>query len=85
MWVECSPIDPENGFQSLVESYQTQKIVFDASLLNTQHYKVRKGKKWRFTLHHGVGEAAEKGDFGSPSTTVANFIYLHIYISGHRL
>ena len=31
--------------QSKVESYQTQKMVLDPALLNTQHYKVRiKGK-----------------------------------------
>ena len=32
--------------QSQVESYQNSKMVLDASLLNTQHYKVRlKGKE----------------------------------------
>ena len=33
----------EIGVQSQVESYQngTQKMVLDAGLLNTQHYKVR--------------------------------------------
>ena len=32
----------EIRIQSQVESYQsTQKIVFDPTLLNTQHYKVR--------------------------------------------
>ena len=30
-------------------------------------------------LHLGV-VAIEKGAFGSPSTTVANFIYIYIYI-----
>ena len=36
----------EIGVQSQIESYQRlKKIVFDAALLNTQHYKVRiKGK-----------------------------------------
>ena len=35
----------ETGVQSQVESYQIQKMVLDASLLNTQHYKVHiKGK-----------------------------------------
>ena len=35
----------ETGFNPMVESYQTQKLVFDSALLNTQHYKVRiKGK-----------------------------------------
>ena len=36
----------ETGVQSQVESYQRlKKMVLDASLLNTQHYKIRnKGK-----------------------------------------
>ena len=55
-------------------------MVLDASLLNTQHYKVRiKGKvdqSWErssalpYTL---VLVAIEKGAFGLPSTMVANF------------
>ena len=49
----------EIGVQSQVESYQRhKKMVLDAALLNTQHYKVRvimKGKversrEWRSTL-----------------------------------
>ena len=37
----------ETGLQSQVESYQnTQKMVLDAALLDTQHYKIRiKGKE----------------------------------------
>ena len=31
----------ETRVQSLVESYQRLKMVLDASLLNTQHYKVQ--------------------------------------------
>ena len=35
----------KTGVQFQVESYQTQKMVLDNSLLNTQQYKVRtKGK-----------------------------------------
>ena len=56
---------------------KTQKMVLDAALLNTQHYKVRiKGKaelsrEWSraLSLHLGV-VANEKGAFGSPSSTV---------------
>ena len=64
-------------------------MVFDATLLNTQHYKVRikgkveqsKGKELCPPLHLGV-VAIEKGDLGSPSTTVANLhIYLHVSIT----
>ena len=61
---------------------KTQKVVLDASLLNTQHYKVRiKGKveqcrEWSSTNQHLGVVAIQKGAFGSPSTTVAKFIYL---------
>ena len=61
---------------------KTQKMVLDAILLNTQHYKVRiKGKveqsreRSSAPLHFGV-VAIEKGAFGLPSTTVANFFTL---------
>ena len=61
-------------------------MVLDASILNTQHYKVRiKGKVEQSrerssasSLHLGV-VAIEKGAFGSPSTMVANFTYLLFY------
>ena len=55
------------------------KINLDASLLNTQHYKVGiKGKvkqsreRSSALLHLGV-VAIERGAFGSPSTKVTNF------------
>ena len=52
---------------------KTQKIVIDATLLNTQHYKVRiKGKVEN--PRKGV-VAIAKGAFGLPSTTVSNFTY----------
>ena len=59
---------------------KTKKMVLDAILLKTPHYKVRiKGKveqsRERISavpLHLGV-VAIEKGAFWSPSTTVANF------------
>ena len=59
------------------------KMVLDASLLNTQHDKVRiKGKvkqssEWSSvpSLHLSV-LAIEKGAFGSPSTEVANYSQL---------
>ena len=39
--LECSPKARETKIQSLVKSYQRlQKMVLDASFLNTQHYKV---------------------------------------------
>ena len=56
-------------------------MVLDATLFNTQHYKVLlKGKMEQSrerscapALHLRV-EAIEKGTFGSPSTKVTNFI-----------
>ena len=60
---------------------KTQKMVLDATLLYTQHYKVQiKGKveqtrKWNVV-------AIEKEVFWSPSNKVANFIYIYIYIYG---
>ena len=58
-------------------------MVLDTSLLNTHHYKVRikdkveqsKERSSALPLHLGV-VAIEKGAFWSPSTTVANFIFL---------
>ena len=58
-------------------------MVLDASLLNTQYYKVRiKGKLEQsgersstLSLHFGV-VAIEKGALGSPSTKVANYLLL---------
>ena len=37
----------ETGFQSQVKSYK-KKMVLDASLLNTQHYKAQNKGKWRY-------------------------------------
>ena len=46
LWEECSPMVRETGVQSPDRVIpKTLKMVLDASLLNTQHYKVRiKGK-----------------------------------------
>ena len=54
---------------------KTQKLVLDAALLNSQHYKVRikskveQSREWSSAL---VVIAIEKGVFGSSSTIVAN-------------
>ena len=61
---------------------KTQKMILDAALLNTQHYKIRiKGKveqsrekRSALPLHLGV-VAIEKWAFGLPSTKVTNFTY----------
>ena len=53
-------------------------MVLDASLRNTQHYKVRiKGKVEQSPLHLGV-VAIEKGAFGAPST-IGHQLYLLTY------
>ena len=61
---------------------KTQKMLSDDSLLNTQHYEVRtKSKRSNpekgiaLSRHLGVW-AIEKEAFGSPSTTISQFIYL---------
>ena len=58
---------------------KTQKMILDASFINTQHYyleimgKVEQSRERSSApLHHGV-VAIENGAFRSPSTTVANF------------
>ena len=60
---------------------KTQNMVLDASLFNTQQYKVRvkwnnSGKELCPPLLLGA-VATEKGAFGSPSTQVANFTYFY--------
>ena len=51
---------------------KTRKMVLDATLLNTQHYKVQiKGKE----EESKECVAIKKGAFGSPSTKVTNFTY----------
>ena len=68
---------------------KTQTMVPDAALVNTQHYKVRVKDKVEQSrelsskhLHRHLGVVAiEKGAFGSPSTKVADFTYLYIYIT----
>ena len=57
-------------------------MILNATLLNTQHFKVRiKGKieqsrEWSCTLSYTCIVAGEKGAFGSPSTKVASFTFL---------
>ena len=64
----------------------TQKIVLDASWLNTQHYKVLINGKWSNpgkgvapSLHLSV-VAIEKGAFGLSSTMLGQLVYIYIYI-----
>ena len=61
---------------------KTQKMVLDASLLNTQHYKVwikgkaEQSRERSSALPYILSVVAiEKGAFGSPSTTVTNFTF----------
>ena len=59
---------------------KTIKWYLDTSLLNSQHYKNPEKSRERSStpLHLGV-VAIEKGAFGSPLTTVANFTFLTLY------
>ena len=63
---------------------KTQKMVLNAILFSTQHYKVRtKGKveqswEWSSASLHLDVVAIEKGAFGSPSTKVTNFTLLYL-------
>ena len=62
---------------------KTQKMVLDAALLNTQHYKVQiKGEveqsRGRSSTLGVV--AIEKGAFGSPLTKVANLVILLVFV-----
>ena len=60
---------------------KTQKIVLDAAMLNTQHYKVRikskveQSREWTRALSYTLVVVIEKGAFGSPSTKVAYFTF----------
>ena len=54
---------------------KTQKIVLDASLLNTQHYKVRIKGKVEQSRERSNAFPIEKGAFESPSITVTNLLY----------
>ena len=65
-------------------------MVVDASLLNTQHYKVWIKDKVALIqemelrpLRHLGFVATEKGNFGLLSTTVVSFTYLYKY--RHRI
>ena len=60
---------------------KTQKMVLDVALLNTQHYKVRiksKVEQSRVPSSNLCVVAMEKGAFGSPLTTIANFAFYFI-------
>ena len=65
---------------------KTQKMVLDASLLNTQHYKVQiKGKvsqSWERSSALQIGVVAiEKGAFWSPSTGGGRQPYFYFFLS----
>ena len=77
---------PRTRVHSLVESFKRLKtMVFYASLLNIQLYKIRIEGKWCYLrkrvaplLHFGVG-ATEKG---LQSANLLNlYIYIYIYIA----
>ena len=55
---------------------KTQKMLLAATLLNTQHYKVRIKGKVEQSRERSTTLHMEKGACGSPSTTVANFTFI---------
>ena len=55
----------------------TQKMVLDTSLLNTQHYKVGFKAKWS---NPGNVVAIEKGATTWPLSMAGQLIYIYIYI-----
>ena len=63
---------------------KAKKMIVDTALLNTQHYKVRikdkRSNPEKVVASFSISVVAiEKEDFGSLSTTVANFtLYLYI-------
>ena len=74
------------GYRGLIPGrviLKIQKMVLDASLHNTQHYRVRiKGKIEQYReKSNALSVAIEKGAFGLSPTRVANlYIYIYIYI-----
>ena len=65
---------------------KNQKMVSDAALLNTQHYKIMNKGKWNNpgkgvapSLHFGF-VANEKGAFRSSLTTIGQITNIYIYI-----
>ena len=75
------------GFNPWSSHTKDSKTALAATLLNTQHYKVRNkvkwsnpGKEYHTPLHLGV-VAIEKEAFGSPSTTVTNLLTLRMAMS----
>ena len=66
----------ETAVQSLVESYQSlKKVVLDATLLNTQHLKVRIIFKVEQFREWSSAPYNEKGAFESTSTKFINFTF----------
>ena len=72
----------ETGIQSQVESDQTQKMILDISLLNSQYYKVhikdKMAQSRSVPLHLNV-VAIEKRAIGSSMTTLGQ-LYLLIHM-----
>ena len=63
---------------------KSQKMVFDAALLNTHHYKVQVKGKMEQSRKRSMAlpstSVYEKGAFRMPLTTATNFTYIYIYI-----
>ena len=82
LWVDCSPMVWETG---------VQKMLLDAALLNTQHYKVwikgkvEQSREWSSALLHLSVVAIERGAFRLPLTKVTNFTFTsRVFANGPR-
>ena len=64
---------------------KTQKIVLDAALFNTQHYKVKIKGKVEQSREWSCAHWIEKDAFGSPLTKVANFTYFYMFLFTYSL
>ena len=72
-----------NIYMCVIIIPKTQKMVLNASLLNTQQYKLGiKGKVEHLSLYLSV-VAIVKEAFGSP-TLLYLYIYIYIYIHTHK-
>ena len=78
-WGECSPKIRKTGVQSQVESYQTQKMVLDATLLDIQDYKIRIKDKVEQSKERSNAFPLHVAKF-TLSLSLSLSIYIYIYI-----
>ena len=64
VWVECLLMIQETGVKPRPSHTKASKIILDASLLNSQHYKIRIKGKW---------SNAKKGVVSTPTPWYSNY------------